>query len=87
MEKEKTIKGYGVPEEFELSDKNMKKQGECLGLKGFIKTYEIEQSSGGNIVGQFIGNSLEGLMGEFENGWLVVWSCGEYIDWAVFNKH
>jgi len=85
-EEKKIITGYGAPEEFEISEKNFKEEGKGLGLKGFIKLRKIKKSSGGNIIGQFCGSNLEGAMAEFENGFLVVWSCGEYIDWAVFEK-
>ena len=78
------IKGYGIPGTFDTSTENVVEQVADLGLGAFVKRYEIEGSSGGNAL--FSSGGLEGVMCEFELGFFVVWSCGEYIDWAVFRK-
>jgi len=83
-----TIKGYGVPKSFELTVSNVKRQVKEVDSNcgKFVKELKMEQSSGGNIIGQFAGNGLEGGLFEFENVIFVIWSCGEYIDWSLFKK-
>jgi len=50
----------------------------------FIRFYEIgDEQMGGHI----IGGELTGRMFEYENVFVVIWSCGEYIDVGVFWKN
>ena len=86
MAKKRIIHGYGVPKEFELSVENVLQQTEDMELGTFVRSYDIDNASGGNIMGQIAGMSLDGVMYEFEQAFFVVWSCGEYIDWAIFRK-
>jgi len=86
MAKKRIIHGYGATAEFELSVKNVLQQMKDMGLGAFVRSYDIDNASGGNIMGQIAGMSLDGAMYEFEQAFFVIWSCGEYIDWAIFQK-
>jgi len=82
--KKEVIEGYGFLDEFDLSNVNatefIKKAHKNSGE--FVKRYEIDESFGGN----WTSGGLKGMMYEFENLFFVVWSCGEYIDGAIFRK-
>lgn len=82
------IRGYGVIHELNLSVSNVKEFLSDIDTGEFIKKYPIDRSIGGNILGSVFGdgNNLQGAMYEFEKVFFVVWSCGEYIDYALFNK-
>ena len=81
------ITGYGAIEKFDL-DMNVEdvtKNIESFDVEPgvFIKKHELTKSGGGNIL---IGASLEGAMYEFEKAYMIIWSCGEYIDVGVIEK-
>jgi hypothetical protein len=78
------IHGYGAPASFDLSVENVIEQTRGMGLGPYLRRYEIDGGNGGNAL--FSSGSLTGAMYEFESAFFVVWSCGEYIDWAVFRK-
>ena len=84
----KKIYGYGAISEFDLDSGNdyIAKQIESFDVNPgeFIKKYELDKSGGGNIM--TFGTGLVGAMWEFDNAFLVIWSCGEYIDVAVIEK-
>jgi hypothetical protein len=78
------IHGHGSPSSFDLSVDSVTEQTKELDLGAFVRRYEIDTGGGGSIL--FSSGNLTGAMYEFEKAFFVVWSCGEYIDWAVFHK-
>ena len=84
------IKGVGAIEEFDLDSSNdeLATQIKSFSIEPgeFVRKYELDESGGGNIIGTALGGGLVGNMFEFENVFLVIWTCGEYIDVAVIKK-
>jgi hypothetical protein len=82
------IRGYGAIEKFDLDTDNeeIARQVKSFNVEPgeFIKRYELSKSGGGNIL--TLGASLQGAMYEFDNAFMIIWSCGEYIDVAVVKK-
>lgn len=78
------IHGCGSPSSFDLSVENVIAQTSDMGLGSYLRRYEIGGGKGGNIL--YSTGKLSGAMYEFASAFFVVWSCGEYIDWAVFRK-
>ena len=82
------IKGYGAIEEFDLDisveDLTVSIKSFDIEPGEFIKRYELSKGGGGNIL--TMGANLEGAMYEFDKAFMVIWSCGEYIDVAVIEK-
>ena len=83
------ISGYGAIDELDLSTENIVDMLSKMKLGEFIKRFEMAGvgNHGGIVINELgDGNSLEGAMFEFEKGYFVAWSCGEYIDTAIFIK-
>lgn len=82
------ISGYGAITEFDLdSDSDhISDQIKSFDVESgeFIRKYDLTKSGGGNIL--TFGASLDGAMWEFEKAFIIIWSCGEYIDVAVIEK-
>ena len=91
----KTIKigGYGQIERLTLNEKFFKKEGRDLKFGKLVKIRPFENSIGGTVMKSFFGmfsekprNDLQGYMAEYEKGFLVVESDGEYIDMMIIKK-
>ncbi|HUV82863.1 MAG TPA: hypothetical protein VMW53_07310 [archaeon] len=76
------IYSHGTIRELDLSEKNIIENLSNEELGKFIRKYKIEKARSGSIWSA----KLKGAMYEFEKGFFVVWSCGEYIDYAIFRK-
>jgi len=76
----------GIGGTLDISKENVIKQLDKEGANQgkFIDFYEMDWGANQDA---FLGSSkLEGRLYEFENLFWVAWSCGEYIDIAVFPK-
>ena len=83
------IYGYGAIDKLDLSTEKIVEMLSNTGLGKFTIRLEMSENGqhGGIIMNELGGgNSLEGAMFEFEKGYFIAWSCGEYIDTAIFMK-
>ena len=77
------IYGYGKLKAASLDIESVDKLTDDIENRGaFVRKYELADATGGHI----ISGELQGAMYEYENVFVVVWSCGEYIDAGAFRK-
>lgn len=77
------VGGYGEISECHLTQEWVDDFTSEIADRGdFVRLYELEIQQGGHI----IGGNLTGRMFEYENVFVVIWSCGEYVDCGVFRK-
>ena len=95
MEKldKKELTGYGQLDKMTLNKEYFQKEGKSLKLGKLIKIRPFKNSIGGNIIGSFanmlsdtLRNDLNGYMAEYEKGFMIIESDGEYIDLMIIDK-
>jgi len=77
---------YSVYDEMSIETEDLVKHFKETVYGKFIKRYEIDDSIGGDSINIASFGGLDGCMLEFEKAFFVIWSCGEYIDSAIFRK-
>lgn len=83
-----TLSGIGKVREVTLDPQWVKEWMDVIDLGDFMQEYRMCGSIGGHALTPNVddANSLRGVMYEYQNAFVVIWFCGEYIDAAYFIK-